>query len=143
MTRVYYKEAIGAIVVFDLTRPATYEAAAKWKKDIDEKVCLPDGSRIPVILVANKRDLAGVDSLPISIEQYSKEHGFIGWFETSAKDNVNIEEACRFLVQNIIDRELLNPSNANENDPSASSNKRILSATSSKPFTDSKCCWPE
>lgn len=29
MTRVYYKYAIAALVVFDLTRPATFEAVTK------------------------------------------------------------------------------------------------------------------
>ena len=51
---MYYKEAVGASIVFDVTRPNTFEGVLKWKNDIDEKVTLPDGSRIPVILLANK-----------------------------------------------------------------------------------------
>lgn len=57
MTRVYYKEAFGAIVVYDVTRPQTFEGVTKWKNDIDAKVALPDawgGGQIPVILLANK-----------------------------------------------------------------------------------------
>lgn len=38
MTRVYYKEAVGALIVFDVTRVSTFEAVQKWKKDIDQKV---------------------------------------------------------------------------------------------------------
>ncbi len=38
MTRVYYKEAVGAFIVFDVTRLSTFEAVAKWKSDIDNKV---------------------------------------------------------------------------------------------------------
>jgi len=38
MTRVYYKEAVGAFVVFDVTRSATLEAVPKWKADLDSKV---------------------------------------------------------------------------------------------------------
>ena len=38
MTRVYYKEAVGAFIVFDVTRTSTFEAVQKWKKDIDQKV---------------------------------------------------------------------------------------------------------
>ncbi len=38
MTRVYYKEAVAAMIVFDVTRVATFEAVQKWKKDIDDKV---------------------------------------------------------------------------------------------------------
>lgn len=54
MTRVYYKEAVGAFIVFDVTRAATFEAVVKWKLDLDTKVQLPDGSPIPCVLLANK-----------------------------------------------------------------------------------------
>jgi len=54
MTRVYYKEAIGAFIVFDVTRPSTFDAVQKWKTDLDSKVQLPDGSPVPCILLANK-----------------------------------------------------------------------------------------
>jgi len=55
MTRVYYKEAVGAMVVFDVTRVGTFDAVSKWKNDIDCKVTLPPDDRpIPVVLLANK-----------------------------------------------------------------------------------------
>jgi len=54
MTRVYYKEAVGAFVVFDVTRAGTLEAVPKWKADLDSKVALPDGRPIPTVLLANK-----------------------------------------------------------------------------------------
>lgn len=54
MTRVYYKEAVGAFIVFDVTRAATFEAVRKWKQDLDSKVQLADGSNIPCMLLANK-----------------------------------------------------------------------------------------
>lgn len=54
MTRVYYKEAVGAFIVFDCTRIATFDAVSKWKQDLDAKVQLPDGNPIPCILLANK-----------------------------------------------------------------------------------------
>jgi GTPase SAR1 family protein len=54
MTRVYYKEAVGAFIVFDVTRQPTFDAVNKWKQDLDSKVQMPDGSAIPCILLANK-----------------------------------------------------------------------------------------
>ena len=36
------------------------------------------------------------------LDAFCKEHGFIGWFETSAKTNHNIEVAVRSLVKNIL-----------------------------------------
>lgn len=35
------------------------------------------------------------------MDEYVKEHGFAGWFETSAKENINIEEAARALVSKV------------------------------------------
>jgi Ras-related protein Rab-32 len=54
MTRVYYKEAVGCIIVFDITRASTFDAVTKWKADLDNKVQLSDGTRLPCILLANK-----------------------------------------------------------------------------------------
>jgi Ras-related protein Rab-32 len=109
MTRVYYKEAVGAIVVFDVTRPATFEAVQKWKNDIDCKVTLPPDERpIPVLLLANKVDLQKepFQKTPAQMEKYCEENGFIGWFETSAKDNLNIEKAAKTLVAKILENEI-------------------------------------
>ena len=49
MTRVYYRAADGAFVVFDCTRPRTFEQVTKWKQDIDQKVL--DASDNPVAVV--------------------------------------------------------------------------------------------
>jgi len=105
MTRVYYKEAVGAFVVFDVTRVNTFEAVQKWKNDIDAKVTLPPDERpIPVVLLANKCDLArdGFARNTAQMDKYCEEHGFAGWFETSAKDNVGIDTAAKFLVGQIL-----------------------------------------
>jgi len=109
MTRVYYKEAVGAIVVFDVTRIATFEAASKWKNDIDSKVTVGvEEKPIPVILLANKIDLAkdGFVKSPSQMDQYCREHSFAGWFETSAKDNIGIDKAVKFLISKILENKV-------------------------------------
>lgn len=87
MTRVYYREATGAFIVFDVTRPSTFEAVTKWKEDLDSKLSLPTGGGVAAVLLANKCD-QGRDVLTnngLKMEQFCKENGFVGWFETSAK----------------------------------------------------------
>ena len=54
LCQVYYKEAVGAFVVFDVTRLSTFEAVQMWKADLDNKVLLPNGKPIPAVLLANK-----------------------------------------------------------------------------------------
>ena len=56
MTRVYYKEAVGAFIVFDITRIDSFEAIIKWKNDLDTKVLLPDGRPIPCVLLGKYFD---------------------------------------------------------------------------------------
>ena len=54
MTRVYYKDAKGCIIMFDLTNRNSFLSVARWKNDLDSKVQLSDGSRVPCLLLANK-----------------------------------------------------------------------------------------
>ncbi|XP_062912395.1 ras-related protein Rab-32-like [Mobula hypostoma] len=109
MTRVYYKEAVGAIVVFDVSRRSTFDAVLKWKSDLDKNVKLPDGKPIPAVLLANKCDQQwdGLENNPTSMDRYCKENGFVTWFQTSAKDNINVDEAMKFLVGNILSIECI------------------------------------
>lgn len=103
MTRVYYREAMGAFIVFDVTRHATFEAVARWKEDLDSKLMLADGKSIATVLLANKCDQGReLTSNAIRMEQFCRDHGFAGWFETSARDNLNISEAANFLVKHIM-----------------------------------------
>lgn len=40
------------------------------------------------------------------MDEFCKEKGFIGWYETSAKENINIDDAARFLVTKVSDHSL-------------------------------------
>jgi len=118
MTRVYYKEAVGAFVVFDVTRQATFDAVAQWKADIDAKVTWgPENSPIPVVLLVNKCDLGRENFVKTEAElnDYCKQHGFIGWYETSAKENKGIDVAAKALVEYILSHDKRRPA---EEDPS-------------------------
>lgn len=112
MTRVYYKEALAAIVVFDVSAPKSFEAVERWKHDIDDKVKLADGGKIPVVLLANKSDL--LDDLSSfyktkdEMDAFCEEHGFHAWFFTSAKNNWHIEDAAASLVQKILENDTKN-----------------------------------
>ncbi|XP_056156817.1 ras-related protein Rab-38 [Lampris incognitus] len=67
-------------------------------------VALSNGRPVPAVLLANKSDqrrLGLCSKLP-KMESFSKEQGFVGWYETSAKDNTNIDAAITCLVENIL-----------------------------------------
>ncbi|CAB1345564.1 unnamed protein product [Coregonus sp. 'balchen'] len=94
MTRVYYREAVGALVVFDMTRASTFQAVLKWKGDLDSKVALGNGRPVPAVLLGNKCDQlsTGLCSKLPKLENFTRDHGFVGWYETSAKSIMAVEE---------------------------------------------------
>jgi small GTP-binding protein len=102
MTRVYYKEAVGAMVVFDVTRPGTFDAVAKWKADLDSNLS-DEQRKLPVVLLANKCDLAKEPLDTERMAEYCKTNGFAGWFETSAKEDVGIKPAFNALVTAVLE----------------------------------------
>ncbi|KAM8899673.1 ras-related protein Rab-38 [Spinachia spinachia] len=104
MTRVYYREAVGALVVFDMTRLSTFQAVLKWKEDLDSKVALSNGTPVPAVLLANKCDQRSRGLCPKlpKLENFSRRYGFVGWYETSAKDDTNIDAAVTCLVKSIM-----------------------------------------
>jgi len=102
MARVYYKDAFGALLVYDVSRPKTFEAVKKWKAEIDDKVKLPNGKPLPVILLGNKCDLDDANIDRAKLDEFCTENGFAGWFDTSAKMNINIDKAARSLVEKIL-----------------------------------------
>ncbi|ETV65950.1 hypothetical protein H257_17491 [Aphanomyces astaci] len=101
LNRVYYKDALGALVVYDLSRQDTFESVLKWKKEIDTKVELPNRKPLPVVLCGNKADLAGEVDHEF-MNDFCETNGFAGWFATSAKDNKNIDEANKALVAAVL-----------------------------------------
>eukprot|EP00026_Physarum_polycephalum_P017123 Phypoly_transcript_18230.p1 GENE.Phypoly_transcript_18230~~Phypoly_transcript_18230.p1 ORF type:complete len:213 (+),score=30.63 Phypoly_transcript_18230:108-746(+) len=103
MTRVYYKYAIAAIIVFDVSRPATFEAITKWRDDVNSKVVLGNQEPIPVLLLANKCDLPGVNIDKEMLDKFCKDNNYIGWYATSAQENVNIDEGMKFLIDKILE----------------------------------------
>jgi len=105
MTRVYYKEAVGAFVVFDVTRMSTFEAVKKWKSDMDAKVQIPGtNDPIPVVLLANKIDL--VSDRKVTKEEIQALASRIGVIaiETSAKTSTNIQKAFEEATREMLNR---------------------------------------
>ena len=52
--QIFYTHAVAAVIVYDVTSRETFDSVLKWKQDIDAKVFLPSGAKIPVLLLGNK-----------------------------------------------------------------------------------------
>lgn len=109
MTRVYYQEACSAFVVFDVLRPNTFDKVESWKKDIDSKVFTSENKPIPCVLLANKIDLCEDGKWYKTKEEMDKfvdENNFIGFFETSARNGTNLDNAANYLVKYVVENHI-------------------------------------
>ena len=98
ITRTYYKGAIGALLVYDITRRETFTHVTKWLDDVRTN----SSKNITVILIGNKKDLE--DKRQVSYEEgeaFAKENGLM-FLETSAKTAYNVVESFNLSAQCIL-----------------------------------------
>ena len=99
ITRTYYKGAIGAILVYDISRRETFTHVKKWLEEVRNYCC----KNVVIILVGNKKnDLE--DKRRVSYkegEDFAKENGLI-FLETSTKNSNDIDEALQLSIQCIL-----------------------------------------
>jgi Ras-related protein Rab-1A len=92
------RNANGVLLVYDITKMATYETLEYWFKQIKNVLEIKD---TPIVLIGNKIDLK--DSREVSYEkgeEFAKDHG-IKFFECSAKSKINVDEAFNCLINDI------------------------------------------
>ena len=77
---MYYKNAIGACVVFDVTSKDSFEKCQQWVKELNEKA----GAEIRIVIVGNKIDLEDHQVTREEANDYAKGLG-LQYYEVSAK----------------------------------------------------------
>lgn len=90
----YYQCAAGGLLVYDITNEETFQKAYNWLFEANRNT--PD---IAIILVGNKVDLEDQRKVPReAVEGWATQYG-LGYSETSAKNNININETFYLLAQ--------------------------------------------
>lgn len=97
ITKAYYRGAAGAFVVYDTTRPASFESVRRWLKDLREHA----NPNATIMLVGNKRDLVSQRGVLKEDAQALAEAEKLPFLETSALKNVNVEEAFTVILSDI------------------------------------------
>ncbi|CAL6028999.1 Rab32 [Hexamita inflata] len=106
LTRAYYKDAFGCLVVGDLETDSVKQDVQLWKADIDAKVMFPETTdKIPCVLMANKIDK------PKARENYTEilkaelaTLNFDGMFGTSAATGEGLDAALECLCRKILQK---------------------------------------
>ncbi|KAK8916843.1 Ras-related protein RABA1f [Platanthera zijinensis] len=109
ITSAYYRGAVGALLVYDITRNATFENMQRWLKELRDHT---DSSTV-IMLVGNKADLRHLRAVSTedAMEFAERENTF--FMETSALESINVDNAfTEVLTQifGIVSRKTLNAS---------------------------------
>ena len=51
---VYYRDAVGLLLVYDISQPKSQGSVKKWREDASATVMMKDGRPLPAVLLANK-----------------------------------------------------------------------------------------
>ncbi|XP_022054872.1 ras-related protein Rab-25-like [Acanthochromis polyacanthus] len=97
ITSAYYRGAVGALLVYDITKHLTYESVERWLKELYDHAD-PD---IVVMLVGNKTDLESERSVPTEeAKDFAKKKDIL-FLETSALESTNVEAAFTNVLAEI------------------------------------------
>ncbi|EWM27169.1 rab8 -family small gtpase [Nannochloropsis gaditana] len=98
ITTAYYRGAMGILLVYDVTDERSFANVKNWMRQIEQHA----SESVNKILIGNKCDVDPADRR-VSLEQGRKlaEEYRIKFFETSAKENVNVDEAFYTVARDI------------------------------------------
>ncbi|CAL9213931.1 unnamed protein product [Arabidopsis halleri] len=89
ITSAYYRGAVGALLIYDVTRHATFENAARWLRELRGHT----DPNIVVMLIGNKCDLRHLVAVKTEEAKAFAERESLYFMETSALDATNVESA--------------------------------------------------
>lgn len=98
VTRSYYRGAVGALLVFDITNRSTFNAIVSWLEDARSLA----SSHIVILLVGNKKDLDTDRQVSfLEASRFSQDYDLV-YIETSAKSGENVEDAFLWCTKDIL-----------------------------------------
>eukprot|EP00301_Raphidiophrys_heterophryoidea_P016413 c25984_g1_i1.p1 GENE.c25984_g1_i1~~c25984_g1_i1.p1 ORF type:complete len:207 (+),score=38.96 c25984_g1_i1:78-698(+) len=100
ITTAYYRGAMGILLLYDVTNEESFQNVRSWMKNIQENAA----DAVNKILVGNKCDLADKRKVDFAKGKALADEYGIPFFETSAKSNLNVEEAFIQITKDIMKR---------------------------------------
>ncbi|KAA1477096.1 ras-domain-containing protein [Dentipellis sp. KUC8613] len=108
ITAAYYRGAVGALLVYDIAKHATYVNVTRWLKELRDHA----DSNIVIMLVGNKSDLKHLRAVPTeeakafaiwdrTYRRTSTAENGLSFIETSALDASNVESAFQTILTDI------------------------------------------
>ena len=102
ISALYYQNAVGALIVYDVSIPETFDKVKQWVKTLQEAV----GKDIVFVVAGNKFDLsskAELDKKSGEIEAYCAKEN-CKHFYTSAKTRFQVDDTFDCLIKSVLNK---------------------------------------
>ncbi|EEF34153.1 ras-related protein RABA5a [Ricinus communis] len=106
VTSAYYRGAVGALLVYDISRRQTFDSVGKWLNELHTH----SDMNVVTILVGNKSDLKDAREVSTAEGKALAETQDLFFMETSALDSSNVTAAFQTVVReiyNILSRKVM------------------------------------
>jgi small GTP-binding protein len=134
MTSAYYKGAMGAILVYDVTNQVSFNNIERWYNEIRDF----SSKDIQIIMVGNKTDLQDKIIITNEMSQNKSADLEIPVVETSALNASNVKEAFHLLIKEIY-KEMMRKKDLNKDNSEINNNAYNIISTNFEPKQKS-CC---
>ncbi|KAM3256103.1 hypothetical protein ACQJBY_048940 [Aegilops geniculata] len=89
VTSAYYRGAVGAMLVYDMTKRQSFDHMARWLEELRSHA----DKNIVIMLIGNKSDLGTLRAVPTEDAKEFAERESLFFMETSALEATNVEKA--------------------------------------------------
>ncbi|KMZ76005.1 Ras-related protein RABA1f [Zostera marina] len=97
ITSAYYRGAVGALIVYDVTRHITYENVERWLRELRDHT----DANIVIMLVGNKADLRHLRAVPTDEANTFADRENVIFMETSALESLNVDNSFTEVLTQI------------------------------------------
>eukprot|EP00041_Stephanoeca_diplocostata_P006925 m.95883 g.95883 ORF g.95883 m.95883 type:complete len:207 (-) comp16621_c1_seq1:358-978(-) len=101
----FYRGADCCVLVFDVTVAKTFETLDSWRDEFLIQASPRDPENFPFVVLGNKIDLDGRAISQKRAMTWCQAKNSIPYFETSAKDSTNVEQAFQLIAKNALQQE--------------------------------------
>jgi len=97
ITSAYYRGAVGALLVYDISKRATYDNVPRWLKELRDHA----DQNIVIMLVGNKKDLRHMRQVQTEEAKEFCKQNKLFFIETSALADSNVATAYETILKEI------------------------------------------
>ncbi|XP_066553732.1 ras-related protein Rab-7a [Amia ocellicauda] len=101
----FYRGADCCVLVFDVTAPNTFKTLDSWRDEFLIQASPRDPENFPFVVLGNKIDLENRQVTTKRAQAWCQSKNNIPYFETSAKEAINVEQAFQTIARNALKQE--------------------------------------